>query len=63
MARAYDILRKLENGELMQVASRFEVAQAEELVASLNFYWPAEYVVRESASGQQVALKTQTPCR
>jgi predicted alpha/beta hydrolase family esterase len=59
MARAYDILRKLENGEFVTVASRNDLAQAKELAESLNRYWPAEYVVRDSASGDEIHLKQE----
>ncbi|MGC2332186.1 MAG: hypothetical protein WA581_12075 [Candidatus Acidiferrales bacterium] len=57
MARAYDILRKLENGGLLPVASRGDPTEAKQLAESLNFYWPAEYVVRDSPSGAEIQLK------
>jgi hypothetical protein len=53
MARAYDILRKLENGELLPIASRSDLAEARKLAESLYLYWPAEYVVRESTSERE----------
>lgn len=59
MVRAYDILRKLENGEMLPIASRNDLAEAKQLAESLNFYWPAEYIVRESQSGAQFHLKQE----
>jgi uncharacterized protein (DUF2249 family) len=57
MARAYDILRRLENGEMLAVASRNDLTEARHLAESLNFYWPAEYIVREVESGAEIHLK------
>jgi hypothetical protein len=57
MARAYDILRKLENGEMLPIASRNNLTEARHLAESLNSFWPAEYVVREVASGAEIHLK------
>ena len=59
MARAYDILRKLENGEVMPIASRNDLAEAQDLAESLNFYWPAEYIVRETGSGVEFHPKRE----
>lgn len=61
MARAYDILRKLESGELLPIASRGDLAEAKQLAESLNSYWPAEYIVRESESGAEFDLKQERP--
>jgi hypothetical protein len=59
MARAYDILRRMENGEMLPIASRGNLEEAEELAESLNAYWPAEYIVRDCASGAEFQLKQQ----
>ena len=59
MPRAYDILRKLENGEVLPIASRGDLDEAKELAESLNCYWPAEYIVREPQSGLEFHLKQQ----
>ena len=61
MARAYDILRRLEDGELMRVASRSDLTQARHLAESLNDYWPAEYVVRDTDSGGEITTKGRHP--
>jgi len=61
MPRAYDILRKLENGEVLPIASRNDLSEAKQLAESLNAYWPAEYVVRECASGAEFHLKQPNP--
>jgi hypothetical protein len=60
MARAYDILRKLENGEVLSVASRNNLTEAKRLAESLNSYWPAEYIVREVESGAEIHLKNES---
>ncbi len=59
MTRTYDILRKLGNGEMLPIASRGDLAGAKQLAESLNFYWPAEYIVRESESGVEFHLKQE----
>jgi hypothetical protein len=59
MARAYDILRKMGNGEMLPIASRSELSEAKELAKALNSYWPAEYIVRESGSGAEFDLKQE----
>ena len=59
MPRAYDILRKLENGEVLPIASRNDLEEAKQLAESLNAYWPAEYIVRECASGAEFHLKQE----
>ena len=61
MARAYDILRKMGNGEILPIASRNELSEAKELAESLDSYWPAEYIVRESESGVEFHLKQERP--
>jgi hypothetical protein len=59
MARAYDILRKMDNGEVLPIASRGNLEEAKQLAKSLNAYWPAEYIVRESESGVEFHLKQE----
>jgi len=59
MARAYDILRKLENGEVLPIATRTDLTEAKQLAESLNSYWPAEYIVRETESGSEFHLKQE----
>ncbi len=61
MPRAYDILRRMENGEMLPIASRRNLEEAKELAESLNAYWPAEYIVRECASGAEFQLRQQRP--
>ncbi|MGC2505182.1 MAG: hypothetical protein WA369_00890 [Candidatus Acidiferrales bacterium] len=57
MARGYDILRKLETGEVLPIASRNDLTEARNLAESLNSCWPAEYIVRDVASGAEIHLK------
>ena len=51
----YVVLKKLENGEMLQIASRSDLTQAKQLIQSLNACWPATYIVRFRKSGKDVA--------
>lgn len=44
----YRVFKKLEDGELMHVASREEFEEAIEFARELQALWPGEYVVRDS---------------
>jgi hypothetical protein len=44
----YSVLKQLESGEFVQVASRDELEQAVRLAHALNAEWPGEYEVRDS---------------
>jgi len=44
----YSVLKQLENGEFVHVASRDEFEQAVRLAHALNAEWPGEYEVRDS---------------
>jgi hypothetical protein len=46
----YTLLKRLENGEFVHVASRDDLQQALQLAQSLNAHWPGEYEVRDSGS-------------
>jgi hypothetical protein len=46
----YTVLKRLENGEFVHVASRDELQQALQLAQSLNVHWPGEYEVRDPRS-------------
>jgi hypothetical protein len=46
----YSVLKRLENGEFVDVASREDLQQALQLAQSLNVHWPGEYQVRDSRS-------------
>lgn len=54
-AAVYTVLRKLENGECLHVASRDNREEVLQLVADLNTYWPGEYIVRD-AQGRDIDL-------
>jgi len=51
----YTVFRKLENGELMHIASRVSLGEAFQLIATIKSLWSedAEYVVQDPA-GKQV---------
>ena len=51
----YIVLKRLENGELLPIASRNDLKQAKQLIRSLNACWPATYIVRVRKSGKDVA--------
>lgn len=42
---AYTILRKLDGGELLQVATLDDLEEAQRLAEALCEYWPADYSV------------------
>jgi hypothetical protein len=42
---AYIILRKLEGGELLRIASFDDLSEAQRLAEALHKYWPADYSV------------------
>jgi len=44
----YSVLKQIENGEFVHVASRDELEQAVKLAHALNAEWPGEYEVRDS---------------
>ncbi len=44
----YTVLKQLENGEFVNVASRNDLQEAMQLAQSLNAEWPGEYEVRDS---------------
>jgi len=46
----YSVLKQLENGEFVHVASRDDLQQALQLAQSLNVHWPGDYEVRDSHS-------------
>ena len=52
----YMILRKLEHGELLKVATVHDSEKALRLAEGLYQYWPAEYSVRNAESGADIPL-------
>ena len=44
----FSVLTRLEDGEVMFVASREQLGQATQLAQEFNASWPREYVVRDS---------------
>jgi hypothetical protein len=46
----YKVLKQLENGEFVNVASRDDLYDAMQLAQSLNVHWPGEYEIRDSRS-------------
>jgi hypothetical protein len=53
---AYIILRKLERGELLTVATVHDLEEALRLAEGLYEYWPAEYSVRNCESGMDIPI-------
>ena len=49
----YTIFRRVENGELFEVANSEEHASAERLMRSFKKLFRAEYVIRESESDDE----------
>lgn len=48
MSSGFNVFRKLDNGEPVQVAWRPDRKHAEQLVRELNEHWPAEYRIEEA---------------
>jgi hypothetical protein len=46
----YSVLKQLEDGEFVNVASRDNLQEALQLAQSLNVHWPGNYEVRYSRS-------------
>jgi hypothetical protein len=46
----YSVLKQLEDGEFVNVASRDNLQEALQLAQSLNVHWPGNYEVRDSRS-------------
>lgn len=47
---AYKIVRTLEDGQRVQVATFQDIDKAEGLLASLNEYWPGAYAIVPSSA-------------
>jgi hypothetical protein len=45
--KGFNIVRKLDNGEIQHLAWRANLEQAENLVRDLREHWPAEYFIEE----------------
>jgi hypothetical protein len=54
---AYKILRKLENGELLEVGSLNDLSEAKQLLESFNEHWPGDYRIQDSTSGADIDLE------
>jgi len=50
MRLGFNVFRKLDDGQVLHVASRRDVEQAEHLVAELNNTFPGNYGYREANS-------------
>jgi hypothetical protein len=50
---AYQIVRELENGELMLVARREDKEDAARLIESLEEHWPGKYSILTDASSSE----------
>ena len=48
--QAYEIVRTLEDGQRVQVATFQDLSEARGLVAALNEYWPGGYSIVPSRS-------------
>ncbi len=52
---AYKIVRTLEDGQRVQVATFQDINKARGLVASLNEYWPGAYAIVPSSAEKRSA--------
>jgi hypothetical protein len=56
----YTIFRRLETGELLRVATRDDLSEAEQLAQSLHEFWPADYSVLDSRSAAEAEMRTKS---
>jgi len=54
---AYKIVRTLEDGQRVQVATFQDIGKARGLAASLNEYWPGAYAIVPSSSEERSACE------
>jgi len=47
MEQGYTILRKIDTGEILRIASRNSLQEARQLVRSLRECWPGRYLIRK----------------
>ena len=57
MGIGYEIIRKLDNGEVVVVTSLSSRTEADALLETLNQRWPAKYVILESGEDSKADLK------
>jgi len=57
----FNIYRRLEDGQVLLVASRREACEAENLVTELNQHWPGEYGIQQEDGTELMAR--QHACR
>ncbi len=51
MTSADNVLRQIETGEVLTIASRSSLREAEELVEALQKDWPGKYMIQPAGSG------------
>ena len=56
-SQAYKIVRTLEDGQRVQVATFQDLNKARGLVASLNEYWPGAYAIVPSSAEKRSACE------
>jgi hypothetical protein len=49
----YKILRELDDGEFLWMASRDNPEEAKQLIESFREHWPGEYVIREDVEPEE----------
>jgi hypothetical protein len=51
---AYKIVRKIEDGEFLDVATCEDLSQAKQLLDSFKEYFPGDYLIQDSVSDVEV---------
>jgi hypothetical protein len=52
----YKVFRKLETGELLEVARKDGVNEAKQLVESFSQHWPGDYLIQNAESCTDIDL-------
>jgi hypothetical protein len=47
--RNYEVVRRLEDGQILLIAIHAELDAAEKLIRSLNAEWPGDYSIRDKS--------------
>lgn len=51
MTQGFNIVREFDNGQILRIAWRANLEQAEELVQNFYEHWPGNYGIEEATEG------------
>ena len=53
MQKKYEIVRRIEDDQIISVATQSDLQAAVQLIESLNAEWPGNYSIREGSTGSR----------